>query len=85
MMNARKAVLIGICALVAFGAWASGGPEGGAAGESVTMRLATIHPETYPNGQANKKFAEMVEKATNGRVKIVVYYAGELGDQKSYI
>ena len=83
MAELKRAAVIVAMVLMAMGAWAEGGSEAG--GEAVTMRLATIHPESYPNGLANKGFAEMVEKATGGRVKVVVYYSGELGDQKSYI
>ncbi len=56
-----------------------------AADKPIIMRLAGVHPATYPNGIANTKFAELVEQKTNGRIKIENYYAGELGDQKSYI
>jgi tripartite ATP-independent transporter DctP family solute receptor len=86
-MMYRKLLCIAVLAMVAtLGLWANGQGEGTeAAGKPVVMRYATVHPKQYPNGQTAAKFAEMVEAATEGRVKVEVYYSGELGDQKSYI
>ncbi len=84
----------GLCILVLFMVvalcgWAGGQQESSEGGEAavkpVVLRYATVHPETYPNGLTAKKFAEQVEAATEGRVKVEVYYSGELGDQKSFI
>ncbi len=81
--------IVGLVMVAAMCVWAGGQQEGGEAAEKsvkpVVLRYATVHPKTYPNGQTATKFAEMVEEATEGRVKVEVYYSGELGDQKSFI
>lgn len=87
MTYKRRLLVVGLCVAVAFGVWAGGQGEAeeGAEAKPVVMRYATVHPEGYPNGLTAKYFAEEVEKATEGRVVVEVYYSGELGDQKSYI
>lgn len=37
--------------------------------------------ENYPTVLGAKRFAELVEERTNGRIKILVYSGGELGDE----
>jgi len=87
MMYRRLLCVVVLVMVSAFGVWASGQEEEatGKALKPVVMRYATVHPKQYPNGQTAAKFAELVEAATEGRVKVEVYYSGELGDQKSYI
>lgn len=51
--------------------------------ETVTMRLAEVHPEGYPTTEADREFARLVEERTDGRYKIEVYPGGILGDEKS--
>ena len=69
---------------ITMGVFAGGQAEAGSS-KPVELRYATVHPESYPNGIAASEFARLVEEKTEGRVKVTVYYAGELGDQKSYI
>lgn len=51
--------------------------------ETITMRLAEVHPEGYPTTMAAREFARLVEERTEGRYKIEVYPGGQLGDEKS--
>lgn len=49
------------------------------------FRYAENQSEDYPTTQAAFAFAEMVEEETEGRIRIKVYFDGELGDEKSVI
>ncbi|WP_236932680.1 TRAP transporter substrate-binding protein [Geosporobacter ferrireducens] len=51
--------------------------------KAIVLRMADVHSEDYPTVRANKKFAEIVEQETNGRIKIEVYPSGQLGDEKA--
>lgn len=55
--------------------------EQGAATEETVyeMRLVHQHPETTQHGKNALKFKEVVEKHTNGRVKVILYPAAQLG------
>jgi tripartite ATP-independent transporter DctP family solute receptor len=53
--------------------------------ETIVLRLADVHSEGYPTIKGDKKFAELVEERTNGRIKIEVYPGGQLGDEKTVI
>ncbi|KYZ76670.1 C4-dicarboxylate ABC transporter [Anaerosporomusa subterranea] len=53
--------------------------------KTTTFRLAENQPPDYPTTVASKKFAELVNERTKGRIKIEVYPSGQLGDEKSVI
>ena len=46
-----------------------------------TWRAWNIHTDGHPNTAAMDKFAELVEKNTNGEVKLQVFHGGVLGSQ----
>lgn len=46
---------------------------------------AENQPEDYPTTLGAYKFAELVEKKTNGRIKIIVQAQGVLGDEKDVV
>lgn len=50
-----------------------------------TFRLADNHPVDYPTVIGDKKFAELVNERTDGRIKIEVFPSGQLGDEKSVL
>jgi tripartite ATP-independent transporter DctP family solute receptor len=52
---------------------------------SYTFRLADNQPPDYPTVLGDKKFAELVEERTEGRIKIEVYPSAQLGDEKSVL
>jgi tripartite ATP-independent transporter DctP family solute receptor len=52
---------------------------------SYTFRLADNQPVDYPTVLGDKKFAELVEERTEGRIKIEVYPSAQLGDEKSVL
>jgi len=57
-----------------------------AADPKVVLKLAEIHPKGYPTATADEEFADLVNRYTNGDVKIQVYLGGELsGDEKVII
>lgn len=51
----------------------------------VVLRLADNHSGDYPTIIGDKKFAELVEEKTDGRIKVEVYDGGQLGDEKTVI
>lgn len=56
-----------------------GGSEG-KSGEQIQLKIAGYQPEDHPSTQALYKFAEDVEKNTDGRITAKVYPASQLGD-----
>jgi tripartite ATP-independent transporter DctP family solute receptor len=50
-----------------------------------TFRLADNQPPDYPTVVGDKKFAELVDERTNGRIKIEVFPSAQLGDEKSVL
>ena len=51
----------------------------------IVLRLAETHPKDYPTTQGDFKFGELVEKKSNGRIKVEVYYGKQLGEEKAVI
>ena len=57
-----------------------------AADPKIVFKLAEIHPKGYPTELADEKFAELVNKYTNGEIRVDVFPGGELsGDEKVII
>jgi tripartite ATP-independent transporter DctP family solute receptor len=54
-------------------------------GPKLTFRLAETHPADYPTTLGDKKFAELVNQASDGRIKIDVFPASQLGEEKAVI
>ncbi|MGF6949253.1 tripartite ATP-independent transporter DctP family solute receptor [Neobacillus sp. B4I6] len=65
----------------------TGTKDGGskAEGPKYTFRLADNQPPDYPTVVGDKKFAELVDERTNGRIKIEVFPSAQLGDEKSVL
>lgn len=53
-----------------------------AAPKTYTLRLACEHPAGHPYTLGGEKFGELLEKRTDGRVKVIVYPGGQLGTAK---
>ncbi|MGM0881397.1 MAG: TRAP transporter substrate-binding protein [Bacillota bacterium] len=64
---------------------ASPAPEGEQKQPTYTFRLAESHPADYPTTLGDKKFAELVNQKTNGRIKIEVFPSSQLGEEKAVI
>lgn len=77
------AVLLCLSLILAGGVlFASGDQEESAAAEkSYSWRMGLISAEGHPVTQASKKFAEIVESETEGRIKIEVIAGGALGGE----
>ncbi len=56
--------------------------EGAPAEENFVLKYATVTAEDHPYNTGGRKFAELVEEKTNGTVKINVYPASQLGDER---
>jgi TRAP-type transport system periplasmic protein len=50
-----------------------------AAEAQTKLKLGHALPQQHPQGVANDKFAELVNKYTNGRVQVTIYHGGMLG------
>jgi tripartite ATP-independent transporter DctP family solute receptor len=58
----------------------------GAYAQEMKLKLSEIHPAEYPTAQADAEFIRLVEKYTNGSVKIDGFYGGAIsGDEKVVI
>lgn len=53
--------------------------------QTITMRLAHNQSETHPVHKSLVEFASLVEKKTNGTVKIKLYPNGQLGSEREVI
>ncbi|MGY0540265.1 TRAP transporter substrate-binding protein [Nocardioides sp. YJ-D4] len=78
------AAVAGGLALSACGGGSLAG-SGGGGGGSKTFKLAETHPDDYPTTLGDKKFAELAEKYSDGRIKIQVYPNAQLGEESDAI
>lgn len=49
------------------------------------LKLAEVHPADYPTAKGDSKFAELVEKYTNGRYKVQCYFSSQLGTENDVV
>jgi tripartite ATP-independent transporter DctP family solute receptor len=80
-------VLMAGSVLAACGNKESSEPTAGSESEKAeyTFRLADNQPVDYPTVIGDKKFAELVNERTDGRIKIEVFPSAQLGDEKSVL
>lgn len=50
-----------------------------------TLKLAEVHPQGYPTELGDEKFAELVAAKSKGRLKIQVYFGGQLGSENDVV
>jgi TRAP-type transport system periplasmic protein len=84
MNSAKKLVLLVLGLVVASLAWGGGASEP-AEGETIVIRVAhnlAADPETSMNHAGALAFKESIESATDGRVEVQIFPAGQLGDQR---
>lgn len=85
-LAACLAVVLGAGLVVA---GCGGAKKDAAAGDTqkpkYTFRLAEAHPPDYPTTMGDKKFAELVNERSKGRIQIKVFDSGQLGDEKSVV
>ncbi|WP_051217874.1 TRAP transporter substrate-binding protein [Nocardioides insulae] len=62
-----------------------GSSSGGSGGAELKFRLAETHPEDYPTTLGDKKFADLVREASDGRIDIQVFAGGQLGEESDVI
>src|SRR5690606_275192 len=53
--------------------------------KSMTIRAATSSPNGGVHTYAIDKFKEIVEKESNGQIKVQTFYGGALGDEQSNV
>jgi tripartite ATP-independent transporter DctP family solute receptor len=51
-----------------------------AGGQEIRAKFGTSLPDSHPQTLGARKFAELVEARTGGRIKVTVYPAGQLGN-----
>lgn len=73
----RRNVLIAAILMIAIG-FAGAAPK-------YNWKLASVLPDTHPVHQALVFFADELARKSNGDIKITLFPAGQLGDEKAYI
>lgn len=58
------------------------GLAGTAQAQDIKAKLGTSLPDTHPQTIGARKFAELADKKSNGRIKITVYPAAQLGSDQ---
>ena len=53
-----------------------------ASAQEIKAKLGTSLPDTHPQTIGARKFAELVDRRSNGRIKITVYSAAQLGSDQ---
>ena len=84
-MKKRIVLLSAIFLMMSVMAWANGQgdtADDGAA-KSYTFKFAELNPKGHIMEQVDSKFAELVYEKSDGRIKIEVFPAGQLGDEKT--
>lgn len=85
-LAACLAVVLGASVVVAgCGGAKKEAPAGDAQKPKYTFRLAEAHPADYPTTLGDKKFAELVNERSKGRIQIKVFDSAQLGDEKSVV
>ncbi len=93
MRNAEKGgirkCLAGAAALAAVCMLSACGADNRMAGHGqvpeFVLTYAENQPKDYPTTQGAYKFAELVKERTGGRIEILVYADGELGDEQAVV
>ena len=75
-MNGRRRLLQGLCAVGAGAVFGAGASDRRAAG---VLTATDVHPKDYPTVAAVRWLGETLERETNGRLRIRMYHAGQLG------
>lgn len=89
----KKALSFILAALMVFGCTACGSKDAqssssnsaetpSSSGEKISLKISQTNPETYVIGRACEHWAELVSEATDGRIEIVAYHSGTLGDER---
>lgn len=55
---------------------------GAATAQEIKAKFGTSNPESHPQTLGARKFADIVDKKSNGRIKITVYSAAQLGSDQ---
>lgn len=61
------------------------GKDGKEAAPELVLTYAENQAEDYPTTKGAYKFAELVKERTGGRIEILVYAGGELGDEQAVV
>ena len=80
----KKRSLMVVC-LFMIGLFMTFSATGFAATAKYNWKLASVLPDSHPVHKALTYFADQVAEKTKGEVKITVYPAGQLGQEKDYI
>ncbi len=84
-INVLLGTLLALLVSASSNVFAAGAQEGKGAGQKpVVLRLAHISNEEHPSHLGALRFKEIVEKKTNGNVKVEVYSNSSLGSAPEY-
>jgi tripartite ATP-independent transporter DctP family solute receptor len=76
MMRLRNGMLVGLLVLFLVGLASV------AAAQSYTIKVGVGHPPGQSFVMASEKFKEMVEKRSNGRLKVEIFHSSQLGGER---
>jgi len=81
----RKPMIILLIALISVCVFAGGQKEGAKDGEPIKLMLGSPVAEDNPFTVGCKRFAELAEEKTGGRVTVNVLHSGQLGAEKELL
>ena len=87
MYKTQKGALLagGLCAVLATAGCAAGAAPGSSADKQVTIRLSHSIHATDPIGLGAERFKQLVEKNSNGSIKVQIYPNNQLGGENQVL
>lgn len=78
----RAKLMLRCFAAACLGAATLAGSSAAAVAQDLTLRFALITAETFPYVDGAKKFKELVEQRSGGKIKVNIYPGGQLGAER---
>jgi tripartite ATP-independent transporter DctP family solute receptor len=77
----KKLLAVLVLALLALSLFAEGQSEGAGAEKVYVFKYANTQSPNHPRSKSMELFKEQLEKASNGRIKVELYFSGVLGKE----
>jgi tripartite ATP-independent transporter DctP family solute receptor len=77
----KKLLAVLVLALLSLSLFAEGQSEGAAAEKVYFFKYANTQTPNHPRSKSMELFKEQLEKASNGRIKVELYFSGVLGKE----
>ncbi|HOX29331.1 MAG TPA: TRAP transporter substrate-binding protein [bacterium] len=85
MLKRTIGIMIGVTAVFGLMIFCGGCAGGGAKKGAIVLRAADDHPLDYPTTQGLLEMGKIIEKKTNGRIKVKVFPSAALGSETQTI